>query len=152
MRKFSFVFVTTSLATLLAAAPAHAARLHTFVASYGSDSNVCSFLQPCATFNQALSQTDVGGELTAIDSDGFGPITITQAVTITSPAGVEASVPPVAGGTSVTINAPGAAVTLRGLTINGENPGGIGIDFQAGLSLTVIDCVVQNFIASGGNT
>jgi hypothetical protein len=152
MRKFSFVFVAASLASLLAAAPAYAARLHTFVASYGSDSNVCSFLQPCSTFNHALSQTDVGGELTAIDSDGFGPINITQSVTITSPAGVEASVPPVAGGTSVTIDAPGASVTLRGLTINGESTGGIGIDFQAGSSLTVIDCVVQNFPYSSGNT
>jgi hypothetical protein len=154
-RKFSFVLVAASLASLLTAAPAHAMRLHTFVASYGSDSNVCDFLQPCATFNHALSQTDVGGEVTAIDSDGFGPINITQSVTITSPAGVEANVPPVAGGTSVTINAPGASVTLRGLTINGENTGGIGIDFQDGSSLTVIDCVVQNFVYNsntGGNT
>jgi hypothetical protein len=149
MRKFSFVLITTSVASLLAAAPAHAARLHTFVASYGSDGNACSFLEPCSTFNHALSQTDAGGEVTAIDSDGFGPINITQSVTITSPAGIEASVPPVAGATSVTINAPGASVTLRGLTINGESTGSTGIDFQAGASLTVIDCVVQNFIANG---
>src|ERR1700722_3292912 len=112
MHKVSSVLVATSLASLLATAPAHAARLHTFVASYGADRNVCSFLEPCQTFHHALSQTDVGGELTAIDSDGFGPINITQSVTITSPDGVEASVPPVAGGASVTINATSSAVNV----------------------------------------
>jgi len=35
---------------------------------------------------------DAGGEVTAIDSAGFGPINITKAVTITSPDGVEAGV------------------------------------------------------------
>src|SRR6516165_6570655 len=42
-----------------------------------------------------------GGEVTAIDSAGFGPITITQSVTITSPNGVEAGIVPTAGGDAV---------------------------------------------------
>ena len=98
----------TALATVLACsfitAPAHA-RARVFVASYGNDSNPCTFGSRCKTFQQAHDVMDAGGEVTAIDSAGFGPINITKAVTITSPDGVEAGVVPVAGGNAIDINA-----------------------------------------------
>ena len=78
----------TAFACSLATAPAHAAaRDRVFVASYGNDANPCTFGSPCKTFQQAVSVVAAGGEVTAIDSAGFGPISITKAVTITSPAG-----------------------------------------------------------------
>src|SRR5580658_4239465 len=80
------------LVCLLPAAPAHAQRDRVFVASYGSDSNPCTFGSPCKTFQNAVNVVAVGGEVTAIDSAGFGPINITKSVTITSPAGVEAGI------------------------------------------------------------
>src|SRR6516162_9322601 len=104
----------------LFAAPATAQRARTFVASFGNDSNPCTFASPCKTFQHAIDAVLAGGEVTAIDSAGFGPITITRAVTITSPTGIEAGIVPAAGGNAITINAgPNDAVVLRGLTVNG---------------------------------
>jgi hypothetical protein len=139
----------TALACSLASVPAHA-RARVFVASYGNDSNPCTFGSPCKTFQVAVNAVDAGGEVTAIDSAGFGPINITKTVTITSPAGVEAGVVPAAGGDGVDINAgPNDGVVLRGLTMNGSSGGNNGIVFNTGSDLTVIDCVVQDFLFDG---
>jgi hypothetical protein len=128
-------------------------RARVFVASYGSDSNACTFGSPCKTLQQAVNVVAAGGEVTAIDSAGFGPIIITQAVTITSPNGVEAGIVPTSGGNAITITAgPSDAVVLRGLTLNGGGVGYNGIVFNSGESLTVNNCVAQNFLYGGGIT
>jgi hypothetical protein len=131
-------------------APAQA-RARVFVASYGNDANPCTFGSPCKTFQQAVNVVDAGGEVTAIDSAGFGPIFISKAVTITSPDGVEAGmVPAAAGADAMTIDAgPTDAIGLRGLTIAG--PGLNGITFFQGGSLTVQNCVFRNFTGQGIN-
>jgi hypothetical protein len=151
--QFTFALSTAALISLLATAPAYATRQHTFVASYGNDGNACSFLQPCATFQHALSQTLSGGEITAIDSDGFGPLTISQSVTITAAPGTEANVPPVPGGSSIVVTGSGINVILRNLTLNAAGSGYNGVDFQAGAgsSLTVINCTIINFLADGSD-
>jgi len=74
--------LATALACSLVSAPAHA-RARVFVASYGNDANPCTFLSPCRNFQAAVNAVDAGGEVTAIDSAGFGPIDIVKAVTIT---------------------------------------------------------------------
>ena len=142
-----------ALSCLLATAPAHA-RARVFVASYGNDSNPCTFLSPCKTFQVAVNTVDAGGEVTAIDSAGFGPISITRAVTITSPDGVEAGIAIPSGGTGIAINAgPGDAVSLHGLTLDGAGVGVTGIQFNSGGSLTIQNCVVRNLLGAGiGNT
>src|SRR5580704_14130793 len=90
------LLTATSLAALLPTAPSHAAaRDRVFVASYGSDSNPCTFGSPCKTFQQAVNVVADSGEVTAIDSAGFGPLSISnKSVTITSPAGIEAGIVP----------------------------------------------------------
>jgi hypothetical protein len=123
-----------------------ALRDRVFVSSNGNDANPCTFLSPCKTFQQALSVVAPGGEISAVNSAGFGPITITKSVTLTSPSGVEAGIVPAAGGNAITINAgPADAIVLRGLTLNGSGVAYNGIVFNSGGSLTVADCVVQNF-------
>jgi hypothetical protein len=140
-----------ALAVTLPAAPAHAAaRARVFVASYGSDSNPCTFGSPCKTFQQAVNVVAAAGEVTAIDSAGFGPITIDKAVTITSPNGVEAGIQAAAGGTAITITAgPNDAVVLRGLTLEGANSANFGVIANAVGKLEIIDCVVRDFEATG---
>jgi hypothetical protein len=76
--------LVTAVACLLPAAPAFAQRDRVFVASYGDDSNPCTFGSPCKTFQNAVNVVGTGGEVTAIDSAGFGPVSITKSVTITS--------------------------------------------------------------------
>jgi hypothetical protein len=143
--------LATTLACSLFTAPAHsAARDRVFVASYGSDSNPCTFGSPCKTFQQAVNVVPAGGEVTAIDSAGFGPISITKAVTITSPDGVEAGIVPTSGGNAITINAGSSdAVVLRGLTLNGSGVGLKGIEFDAGKSLIVKNSHIQQFTDTG---
>jgi hypothetical protein len=137
------------LAYLLPAAPAQATqRDRVFVASYGSDSNACTFGSPCKTFQNAVNVVAAGGEVTAIDSAGFGTFTISHAITITSPNGVEAGIAaPANGGSAITINAmPGDNIILNGLTLDGDGVGGsTGISFNSGESLNIQNCVVRNF-------
>jgi hypothetical protein len=141
--------LATALACSFATAPANA-RARVFVASYGNDANPCTFGSPCKTFQVAVNAVDAGGEVTAIDSAGFGPIAITKAVTITSPDGVEAGIVPVASGDAIDINAgPNDAIVLRGLTLNGSGGGSNGILFNSGGSLTVTNCMVQDFALGG---
>jgi hypothetical protein len=140
-----------ALACSLGAAPANA-RARTFVASYGNDANPCTFGSPCKTFQVAVNAVDAGGEVTAIDSAGFGPILITKAVIITSPDGVEAGIVAAAGADAITINAgPTDAIGLRGLTINGAGIALNGITFNTGGSLTVQNCVIRNLTGQGIN-
>jgi hypothetical protein len=141
----TFALTAAALVSALTTAPAYAAREHSFVASYGNDSNACSYLSPCATFQQALSVTVSGGEITAIDSDGFGSLIINQSVTITGAPGAEANVPPVSGGSSIVINGSGINVTLRNLTINGESVGYNGVEIDYAASVTVTNCTITNF-------
>src|SRR6516165_6279313 len=123
-----FVLIATALACSLATAPAQA-RARVFVASYGNDSNPCTFGSPCKTFQQAVNVVDASGEVTAIDSAGFGPITIGKSVTITSPPGVEAGIVPTAGGDAIDITTAASTdtIVLRGLTLQGGGSGQFGI-------------------------
>jgi len=136
------------LVCLLPASSARAQRARVFVASYGSDSNPCTFGSPCKTFQNAVNVVAVGGEVTAIDSAGFGTITISHAVTITSPNGVEAGVAaPAMGAAAITINAQsGDIISLNGLTLDGDGvTGTTGIVFNSGGSLEIHDSVIRNF-------
>src|SRR6516165_1614419 len=123
--RIPFALLAATLASSLFSVSAHA-RARVFVASYGNDSNPCTFLSPCKTFQQAVNVVAAGGEVTAIDSAGFGPITISKSVSITSPAGIEAGIVPTYGGSAITITAgPSDGVQLRGLTVDGAGVGGL---------------------------
>jgi hypothetical protein len=91
-----------------------------------------------------------------LDSGGFGPVTITRAVSITAPAGVYAGIT-VFSGDGIDITAGHLdTVVLRGLTINNQGGTGNGIVFTSGARLQVEGCVVSGFYAppspTGGPT
>jgi hypothetical protein len=149
--RIPFALLATALACTLASTAAHA-RARVFVASYGNDANPCTFGSPCKTFQQAVNVVDVSGEVTAIDSAGFGPITITQAVTITSPPGVEAGIVPTSGNPAINITAMALSgvIQLRGLTLDGTGGGTNGIVYSGGgLRVEIIDCLIHNFSNDG---
>ncbi len=106
-----------------------------------------------------------------LDSAGYGPVIITKSVSLIARAGIYAGIS-VVSGDGVTVNAPGATVVLRGLSINGQGGSngvnvlgaarvriescvisGMGIDgimYSApGLALVVLDTIVSNNGASG---
>ena len=113
----------------------------------GSDANSCdNILTPCQTFAGAVLQLNPGGEAIVLDSGGYGPVTITQSVIIEAPPGVLAFIHPPSGGDAVTVNATGATVVLRGLTIDGAGQTtGNGINVVAVSVLHVENCVITGF-------
>ena len=144
-----FAVLAVAFACTFATAPAHA-RARVFVASSGNDANPCTFGSPCKTFQVAISAVDAGGEVTAIDSAGFGPIIINKSVTITSPLGVEAGIVPTSGANAINIAALSTdKVTLRGLTIDGANSGLNGIGVSSVGVLEIDGCVIRNFTEHG---
>lgn len=90
----------------------------TFVSVTGSDANPCSVPLPCRTFDVAHAATSAGGEIVAVDSGGFGTVTITKSIQIIVPPGVHAAIF-AASGTAVTISAGTSdVVVLRGLYVS----------------------------------
>jgi hypothetical protein len=125
-------------------AAAQAAR--TWISGVGDDANPCSRTAPCKTFAGAIAKTAAGGEIDALDPGGFGTVVITKSITLdggAARAGILAS-PGVSG---VTVNAAGAVVVLRGLSISisGDPTNTRGINFIAGAALHVEDSNVDGF-------
>lgn len=105
------------LCALAPSASAQATR--TWVSGVGDDVNPCSRTAPCKTFAGAISKTAEGGEIDALDSGGFGAVTITKAITIDG-LGAQASILN-SGSNGVNVSA-GADddVILRNLSIIGS--------------------------------
>jgi hypothetical protein len=114
----------------------------------GNDANPCNnILTPCQTFAGAVLQLNPGGEAIVLDSGGYGPVTITQAVTIEAPPGVLAFIHPPSGD-AITINAgAGDTVILRGLTLNGGT--GNGITANTVGQLFVEHCTITGYGSNG---
>jgi hypothetical protein len=93
-------------------------------------------------------QLNPGGEAIVLDSGGYGPVTITQSLTIEAPPGVLAFIHPPSGD-AITVNASGATVVLRGLTIDGTGVTSSGIYVPAVSVLHVESCVIAGFAGSG---
>jgi Right handed beta helix region len=127
--------------------PVLATAQRTFVASTGNDANACSLNAPFRSFAAAIAQRNNGGEVIVLDSAGYGPASITHAVSLIAPAGIYAGIS-VFAGDGLTINAPGGKVVLRGLTINGQG-GNNGINFAAGAGLHVESCEVSGLLGTG---
>src|ERR1700732_642897 len=84
-------------------APAHAQATRTWVSGVGDDANPCSRTAPCKTFAGAISKTAPAGEINVLDPGGFGAVTITKSITISS-VGFEAGVL-VSGTNGIVVNA-----------------------------------------------
>lgn len=72
---FGLLFAVV-LACSMHAAPAQAQRM--FVAGTGNDSNPCTFVSPCRTFQHAHDVAATNGEIDVLDPAGYGPVTITK--------------------------------------------------------------------------
>ena len=148
--KLASIGLAAALAAVLPAVPAQATPLtRTFVSSAGSDSNPCSITLPCATFAHAYGLTLSNGIVTALDPGKYGPLSITGPITIDGNGWAAITAP--ATGNGISISAGSGNVTLTGLNIDGAAAAYNGIAFSSGSSLTVINCVLQNFVTSGNN-
>jgi hypothetical protein len=140
--KSRFVQIGLALCALIVSIPLFAAQ-RTFVSTGGINNPACSLTAPCRDFAAAITATSAGGEVIVLDSGGFGPVTITQSVSIIAPSGIYAGVS-VFTGDGVTIAA-GATdkVVLRGLTINGQG-GDTGLVLSSAAEVHIEHCTVTN--------
>lgn len=154
LKAFAFLAFTFAFAT---AAQAQATR--TWVSGVGDDVNPCSRTAPCKTFAGAISKTAAGGEIDVLDPGGFGAVTITKSIVLdgTEGAGFGSILASSVNGINVNDSAtatPGTIVVgLRNLSINGAGTtlGLNGVNFTSGKSVSVEDCIIQNFSNAGIN-
>lgn len=139
------------LAFVLIASTASAQNTRSAVSVTGSDSAMCTVLDPCRTFNIALAHTNADGEVIALTSGGYGPFTVDRPASISAAPGIYAAlVAP--GGNGVVINAgPGAKVVLRNLFIYGMLSGYAGVSVTgSGAETSIENCVIDGFHNFGG--
>lgn len=119
----------------------------TFVsAARGRDSNAptCGPATPCRSFQVAIDNTDVGGEVVVLDAGGYGSFTVSHSVTVNGGGFYAGTTGSATNG--VIVNAgPSDDVSLVGLTITSVNGSGTGIDFQGGAALHIENSVVNGF-------
>lgn len=149
MNKSSFILksIVVVAGMLLCSALAHGQQ-RTFVASTGNDANNCLRPTPCRTLQRGHNTVAANGEVVALDSAGYGTLSITKSVTITG-VGVHAAVTASGGADGVTITAAGATVILRELTITGTGTGSDGVRVSNAATVYIERCVITSFANHG---
>jgi hypothetical protein len=134
----------------LFSAPAHAQATRTWVSGVGDDANPCSRTAPCKTFAGAISKTAPAGEINVLDPGGFGAVTITKSITISSVA-FEAGV--LVSGTNGIVVSAGATdqVVLEGLDIEGLGTGLDGVKVTAANVVYILRSKIHHFTGNGVN-
>jgi hypothetical protein len=138
--KLPLIILGAALVPLLQAAPTLAAgATRTFVSATGSDSNPCSFGQPCRSLVVAYAATVAGGEIVALDAAGYGSLTITGPISIVGAEPISVTVPNSTTGITVSAGA-SDIIILKNFHING---GGTA-NANTGIQLTSGRLVLQN--------
>jgi hypothetical protein len=127
--------------TLLCHFKANAQATRTWVSGVGDDANPCSRTAPCKTFAGAISKTAAGGEINTLDPGGFGAVTITKSITLSS-IGFEAGVL-VSSTNGIIINAAATDVIfLKGLNLEGLGQSAYGFTSPNGINILSAKAVV----------
>ena len=122
------------------------AQQRSFVSTSGVDSAACTRQAPCRNFAAGIGAVADGGEVVALDSGGYGVVSITKAVSLIAPAGVHAAITATSGD-AVSINAPGVVV-LRGLYLT--SLGGVNGVNNSSTPFVQIESVVFNGFSGAG--
>ena len=140
-----------SIVLLFSASPVQAQSV-LWVASNGSDANVCSQTSPCGTFQGAINKGSVS-QINCLTSGNYGAFTITASITVDCGTGNIGTVSTTgSSNNAITINTAFAAtIVLRHLGLNGNNSALDGIRTTAFASGTLVveDCTIQSFLGDG---
>src|SRR5215471_13307189 len=150
IRNVLFSLLVGAMVCLALASVGEASVPRAFVSINGLDTNPCSAVQPCRSFNQALTVVEAGGEIVVQDSGGYSTgFTITQSVTIDA-GGFNASVLSTTATDLCTINtAPTDRVVLRGISFHGAGVGTNAINATQVGSLYIEHCSMSEFTLDG---
>jgi hypothetical protein len=136
--------IVLAVVLLAGSSPMNAQAQRTFVsAATGNDANPCTRALPCRGFGAAIAATATDGEVIVLDSGGYGPVSISQAVTLFAPSGVYAGVTAFSG-TAISVSpGPTDVVRIAGLALNSLGATN-GINATAGI-LFVENCSFDRF-------
>jgi hypothetical protein len=148
-----FIIAAAGFAVLpILSGSAWAQANRTFVSGHGSDSNPCTLTAPCRSFAQAITQTNAGGEITILDPAGYGPVTITKAMSIVNDGVGEAGVTTTTASDGITVAAGvNDEVNLRGLNLVGGGIGSNGVTITSGGVVKIENSVIRGFVHQGIN-
>ena len=138
------ILLAAATLMIVAANPAHAQATRTWVSGVGDDINPCSRTAPCKTFAGAISKTTTGGIINCLDPGGFGAVTITKDITIDCEETLGGVL--VSGTNAIVVSTTGV-VNLRGLDIEGEGTGLIGINITQAATVYVRKSKIYGFQA-----
>src|ERR1700691_5869110 len=82
MKLYRIGIAAASLLLLAASLPAHGLSTHTWVSATGNDANSGTATSPYADFATAVANTAAGGTVSVLGPGDYGPVTITQSITI----------------------------------------------------------------------
>ncbi len=148
--KFRSILLTSAAVLFCTASISATTAAHTWVSGNGSNSNPCTFASPCATFSYAITQTTAGGIISAEDAGDFGPVIISQSVTIDG--GNLGSITTTFNVNAVWIynmSTTPINVVVRNLTLNGMSSGDNGVFIAGPANVTIVNCLIENFTSVG---
>ena len=127
---------------LLVTSTLYAQNNRSAVSVNGSDSNPCTTVSPCRSFATAMTKTNAGGEVIAIDSGGYGAFTISKSVSVIAAPGVHAAITVGSGDGIAVAGTDWEYVKIRGVAITLTTTDGRGIYATTFRSLTIENCSV----------
>lgn len=137
-----------SASLLLASASLSASSTHTWVSATGNDSNAGTPTSPYADFATAVANTTTGGTVSVMGPGDYGPVTITQSVTIDGTGG--GSINFAGDGEGIYIDpAATANIVLRNLSIDGGGTGSDAIFIASTGTTNVVNVVIDGCLIAG---
>jgi len=150
---FSVLLLTLTCSAVARAQAGRSATRTWVSAAAGSSTNPCTRDAPCRELSAAVAAVAEDGEVVIIDSGAYDAVEITKSVQIVAPEGVHAVIAPTTGiavpgepngaTTVVLVNAPGARVVLRNITVNSYGAINSTIRVTAVGTLHVENCVLN---------
>jgi hypothetical protein len=122
--------------------------IRTFVSVTGNDANPCSRTLPCRNFSAAVNAVAAAGEVVALSTGGYGPVSITKSVALIGEPGVHAAIAPTSGDAISIAAASTDVVWIRNLYLNAQGAVN-GVVFTSGASLHVQNLVANGFSSYG---
>ena len=127
---------------------ARAEGARSYISPGGSDNRPCSRTQPCRTFDGAMTKTDEGGEIVALETGTYDPATVNKSMTLTAAPGADVMIKATSGNAVTIVPATGTAVVLRGLKMSGpgKDTASIGVEIGDGTSVVHVEnCLISDF-------
>jgi hypothetical protein len=137
-----------SACLLFSSASLSALSTHTWVSANGNNANAGTAVSPYADFATAVANTAAGGTVSVIGPGDYGPVTITQSITIDGTGG--GSINFANDGEGIYIDPSAAAnIVLRNLSIDGAGTGSDAIFIASAGTTNVVNVMIDGCLLAG---